>query len=159
MSMVQENETTLSGRRNKNKPPIYEGPADCRIEGATGEISGNHSKAAEGIGAPANKIGRIGACREMPGRTLCTPEMGGETEEAGAQGVAALGTILIYSYDKVIVGQLAAESPLLVGEGREAGVRCMVPDIRGISEAILWTNFFNFGIALYLTALWRARMK
>jgi len=33
----------------------------------------------------------------------------------------------------------------------------MVPDIRGISEAILWTNFFNFGIALYLTVLWRAR--
>ena len=29
-------------------------------------------------------------------------------------------------------------------------------DMRGISEAILWTNFFNLGIALYLTVLWRA---
>jgi len=28
----------------------------------------------------------------------------------------------------------------------------MVPDIRG-------TNFFDFGIALYLTVLWRARKK
>jgi len=68
---------------------------------------------------------------------------------AGSVGGAVLGTILIYSYDKVIVGQLAALIALLWPQGLYIG---MVPDIRG-------TNFFNFGIALYLTVLWRARRK
>jgi len=66
---------------------------------------------------------------------------------AGSVGGVVLGTILIYSYDKVIVGQLAALIALLWPQGLYIG---MVPDIRG-------TNFFNFGIALYLTVLWRAR--
>ncbi len=68
---------------------------------------------------------------------------------AGSVGGAVLGTILIYSYDKVIIGQLAALIALLWPQGLYIG---MVPDIRG-------TNFFNFGIALYLTVVWRARRK
>ncbi len=68
---------------------------------------------------------------------------------AGSVGGAVLGAILIYSYDKVIVGQLAVLIALLWPQGLYIG---MVPDIRG-------TNFFNFGIALYLTVLWRARRK
>ncbi len=68
---------------------------------------------------------------------------------AGSVGGAVLGTVLIYSYDKIIVGQIAALIALLWPQGLYIG---MVPDIRG-------TNFFNFGIALYLTVLWRARKK
>lgn len=68
---------------------------------------------------------------------------------AGSVSGAVFGTILIYSYDKVIVGQLAALIALFWPQGLYIG---MVPDIRG-------TNFFNFGIALYLTVLWRARRK
>jgi branched-chain amino acid transport system permease protein len=68
---------------------------------------------------------------------------------AGSVGGAVLGTVLIYSYDKVIVGQVAALLALLWPQGVYIG---MVPDIRG-------TNFFNFGLALYLTVLWRARKK
>ena len=68
---------------------------------------------------------------------------------AGSVGGAVFGTILIYSYDKIIVGQIAALIALLWPQGLYIG---MVPDIRG-------TNFFDFGIALYLTVLWRARKK
>ena len=68
---------------------------------------------------------------------------------AGSVGGAVFGTILIYSYDKVLVGQLAAMIALLWPRDLYIG---MVPDIRG-------TNFFNFGIALYLTVLWRARKR
>jgi branched-chain amino acid transport system permease protein len=66
---------------------------------------------------------------------------------AGRTGGAILGTALIYSYDKFIIPQLASLLALLWPQGVFIG---MVPDIRG-------TNFFNFGIALYLTVLWRAR--
>jgi ABC-type branched-subunit amino acid transport system permease subunit len=66
---------------------------------------------------------------------------------AGSTTGAILGTVIIYSYDKVIIPQLAALLALLWPQGVYIG---MVPDIRG-------TNFFNFGIALYLTVLWRAR--
>ena len=68
---------------------------------------------------------------------------------AGSTTGAILGTALIYSYDKVIIPQLAALLALLWPQGVYIG---MVPDIRG-------TNFFNFGIALYLTVLWRARER
>ncbi len=68
---------------------------------------------------------------------------------AGSVSGVIIGTTLLYSYDKVIVPQLAALLALLWPQGVYIG---MVPDIRG-------TNFFNFGIALYLTVLWRARRK
>jgi branched-chain amino acid transport system permease protein len=68
---------------------------------------------------------------------------------AGSVTGAILGTVLIYSYDKVLVSQFFALIALLWPRGVYIG---MVPDIRG-------TNFFNFGIALYLTVLWRARKK
>jgi branched-chain amino acid transport system permease protein len=68
---------------------------------------------------------------------------------AGSATGAILGTALIYSYDKVIIPQLAALLALLWPPNVYIG---MVPDIRG-------TNFFNFGIALYLTVLWRARQR
>jgi branched-chain amino acid transport system permease protein len=68
---------------------------------------------------------------------------------AGSVTGAILGTVLIYSYDKVLIGQLFALLALLWPRGLFIG---QVPDIRG-------TNFFNFGIALYLTVLWRARKK
>ena len=68
---------------------------------------------------------------------------------AGSVTGAILGTVLIYSYDKVLVGQLFALLSLLWPRGLYIG---QVPNIRG-------TNFFNFGIALYLTVLWRARKR
>jgi ABC-type branched-subunit amino acid transport system permease subunit len=68
---------------------------------------------------------------------------------AGSVTGAILGALLIYGYDKLIIPQLAALVALLWPQGLYLG---MVPDIRG-------TNFFNFGIALYLTVLWRARRK
>ncbi len=68
---------------------------------------------------------------------------------AGSVTGAILGTALIYSYDKVIIPQVAALLALLWPPNVYIG---MVPDIRG-------TNFFNFGIALYLTVLWRARNR
>ena len=68
---------------------------------------------------------------------------------AGSVGGAVLGTALIYFYDKIFVPQLFAWLALLWPQGVYIG---MVPDIRG-------TNFFDFGIVLYLTVLWRARKK
>jgi branched-chain amino acid transport system permease protein len=68
---------------------------------------------------------------------------------AGSVSGAILGTLLIYGYDKVIIPQLAALLAFLWPQGVYIG---MVPDIRG-------TNFFNFGIALYLTVLWRASRR
>ena len=68
---------------------------------------------------------------------------------AGSVGGAVLGTALIYFYDKIFVPQLFAWIALVWPQGVYIG---MVPDLRG-------TNFFDFGIALYLTVLWRARRK
>ena len=68
---------------------------------------------------------------------------------AGSVGGAVLGTALIYFYDKIFVPQLFAWIALLWPQGVYIG---MVPDLRG-------TNFFDFGIVLYLTVLWRARRK
>jgi branched-chain amino acid transport system permease protein len=66
---------------------------------------------------------------------------------AGSTTGAILGAALIYGYDKFIIPQLGSTLALLWPQNVYIG---MVPDIRG-------TNFFNFGIALYLTVLWRAR--
>ncbi|HTP00962.1 MAG TPA: hypothetical protein VMJ64_06275 [Anaerolineales bacterium] len=68
---------------------------------------------------------------------------------AGSTTGAILGAVLIFSYDKVIIPQFAALLAQVWPQGVYIG---MVPDIRG-------TNFFNFGIALYLTVLWRARAR
>ena len=68
---------------------------------------------------------------------------------AGSVGGAVLGTALVYFYDKIFVPQVFGWLALLWPQGVYIG---MVPNIRG-------TNFFNFGIVLYLTVLWRARKK
>jgi ABC-type branched-subunit amino acid transport system permease subunit len=68
---------------------------------------------------------------------------------AGSVTGVILGTVLIYSYDKFIIPQAATLLAIFWPKDTFIG---MVPDIRG-------TNFFNFGIALYLTVLWRARKK
>ncbi|HEY9152536.1 MAG TPA: hypothetical protein VIN60_06590, partial [Anaerolineales bacterium] len=68
---------------------------------------------------------------------------------AGSVSGAILGTALIYFYDKVFVPQLFAWISLLWPQGVYIG---MVPNLRG-------TSFFDFGIVLYLTVLWRARRK
>ncbi len=68
---------------------------------------------------------------------------------AGSVNGAVLGTALIYFYDKSLVPQLFALLAALWPQGVYIG---MVPNIRG-------TNFFDFGIALYLTVLWRARKR
>ncbi len=65
---------------------------------------------------------------------------------AGSVGGAVLGTALIYFYDRIFVPQLFAWLALLWPQGVYIG---MVPNIRG-------TNFFDFGIVLYLTVIWRA---
>ena len=68
---------------------------------------------------------------------------------AGSVGGAVLGTALVYFYDKIFVPQVFGWLALLWPQGVFIG---MVPNIRG-------TNFFNFGIVLYLTVLWRAMKK
>jgi branched-chain amino acid transport system permease protein len=68
---------------------------------------------------------------------------------AGSVGGAVLGTALVYFYDKIFVPQFFGWLALLWPQGVFIG---MVPNIRG-------TNFFNFGIVLYLTVLWRAKRK
>jgi len=68
---------------------------------------------------------------------------------AGSVTGAILGTLLIYSYDKVIISQIASIIALYWPQNTYIG---QVPDIRG-------TNFFDFGLALYLTVLWRARKR
>ncbi len=66
---------------------------------------------------------------------------------AGSVPGAFLGAVAIIAYDKVLVPQVAAALAVFFPEGVRIG---MVPDIRG-------TSFFNFGLALYLTVLLRAR--
>jgi branched-chain amino acid transport system permease protein len=68
---------------------------------------------------------------------------------AGDVSGAILGAVAIVLYDKVFVPQLADWLALIWPTGLAIG---SAPDIRGAS-------FFNFGIALYLTVLWRARKK
>jgi branched-chain amino acid transport system permease protein len=80
---------------------------------------------------------------EISTLTLTMVILGG----AGSVPGAFLGAIAIIAYDKVLVPQLAALLALFWPAGAYIG---MVPDIRG-------TSFFNFGLALYLTVLIRAR--
>jgi branched-chain amino acid transport system permease protein len=68
---------------------------------------------------------------------------------AGSVPGAILGAAAIVLYDKVIVPQLADLLALIWPSGLAIG---SAPDIRGAS-------FFNFGIALYLTVLIRARRR
>jgi branched-subunit amino acid ABC-type transport system permease component len=77
--------------------------------------------------------------------TLAMVILGG----AGSVPGAILGAIVIIGYDKVIIPQLAAFLALFWPSNAYIG---SVPDIRGAS-------FFNFGIALYLTVLLRARRR
>lgn len=66
---------------------------------------------------------------------------------AGDVSGAIIGAVAIVLYDKVFVPQLATWLSVIWPAGLAIG---SAPDIRGAS-------FFNFGIALYLTVLWRAR--
>jgi len=68
---------------------------------------------------------------------------------AGSVNGAILGAAVIVLYDKVIVNQIADWVALIWPTGVMIG---SAPDIRGAA-------FFNFGIALYLTVLFRARKK
>jgi branched-chain amino acid transport system permease protein len=68
---------------------------------------------------------------------------------AGSVIGAIIGATVIVLYDKVIVPQFAGLLALVWPENFFIG---SAPDIRGAS-------FFNFGIALYLTVLLRARRK
>jgi branched-chain amino acid transport system permease protein len=71
---------------------------------------------------------------------------------AGDVSGAILGAAILVLYDKVIVSQIATWVALFWPKGWYIGATGAPPDIRGAS-------FFNFGIALYLTVLWRARRK
>ena len=68
---------------------------------------------------------------------------------AGSTIGAILGAVFIVLFDKIFVTQLADWVALIWPKNLFIGP---VPDIRG-------ANFFNFGIALYLTVLLRARRK
>ncbi len=68
---------------------------------------------------------------------------------AGSVIGTMLGTLLIFGYDRILIPQLAAWVSQIWPQNVFIG---MVPNIRG-------TNFFNFGIALYLTVLWRAHWR
>jgi len=85
------------------------------------------------------------AAFDISSLTLAMVILGG----AGSVGGAVLGTALIYFYDKIFVPQLFAWLTLFWPQGVYIG---MVPNLRG-------TNFFDFGIVLYLTVLWRSRRK
>lgn len=71
---------------------------------------------------------------------------------AGNVNGAILGAAVIVLYDKVIVNQIADWVALIWPAGLSIGSTGAPPDIRGAA-------FFNFGIALYLTVLFRARKK
>ncbi len=77
--------------------------------------------------------------------TLAMVILGG----AGSVPGAILGALMIIGYDKVLLPQLAAFLALFWPSNAYIG---SVPDIRGAS-------FFNFGLALYLTVLLRARRR
>jgi branched-chain amino acid transport system permease protein len=68
---------------------------------------------------------------------------------AGSTVGILLGAAIIVLFDKVLVSQLADLVALIWPKNLLVGP---TPDIRG-------ANFFNFGIALYLTVLLRARRK
>jgi branched-chain amino acid transport system permease protein len=66
---------------------------------------------------------------------------------AGSVSGAFVGALVIILYDKSIIPLLASWLALIWPKNAFIG---SVPDIRGAS-------FFTFGLALYLTVLWRAR--
>ena len=68
---------------------------------------------------------------------------------AGSVPGAVLGAMVVIGYDQLIVPQLAAFLAQFWPSNTFIG---SVPDIRG-------TSFFNFGMALYLTVLFRARRR
>jgi branched-chain amino acid transport system permease protein len=68
---------------------------------------------------------------------------------AGSVPGVILGAILVIGYDKLFIPRLAAWLAQFQPSGTRIG---SVPDVRG-------TSFFNFGLALYLTVLWRGRRK
>ncbi|HSJ90146.1 MAG TPA: ABC transporter permease [Anaerolineales bacterium] len=68
---------------------------------------------------------------------------------AGSTVGVIVGAVIIVLFDKVLVSQLADLVALIWPKNVLVGP---TPDIRG-------ANFFNFGIALYLTVLLRARRK
>jgi len=63
-----------------------------------------------------------------------------------------IGAAVIVLYDKVIINQIADWLALIWPHGLAIGSQGAPPDIRGAA-------FFNFGIALYLTVVLRARRK
>jgi branched-chain amino acid transport system permease protein len=68
---------------------------------------------------------------------------------AGSVPGVILGALLVIGYDKLFIPRLAA----FLAQFQPGGTRIgSVPDLRG-------TSFFNFGVALYLTVLWRGRRK
>jgi ABC-type branched-subunit amino acid transport system permease subunit len=71
---------------------------------------------------------------------------------AGNVTGAIVGAAVIILYDKVIVNKLADLVALIWPHGLNIGATGAPPDIRGAA-------FFNFGIALYLTVLLRARRR
>jgi branched-chain amino acid transport system permease protein len=66
---------------------------------------------------------------------------------AGSVPGVILGAILVIGYDKLFIPRLAAFLAQFQPSGTAIGA---VPDVRG-------TSFFNFGLALYLTVLWRGK--
>jgi branched-chain amino acid transport system permease protein len=68
---------------------------------------------------------------------------------AGSVPGALWGAAAVVLYDKVLVPRFADWIALIWPSGLSIG---SAPDIRGAS-------FFNFGLALYLTVLWRSRRK
>lgn len=58
-----------------------------------------------------------------------------------------MGAVLIIGYDKVILPQLAI---LLAA---------LWPSISVVARNLRGASFLTFGLALYLTVLWRARRK
>jgi branched-chain amino acid transport system permease protein len=68
---------------------------------------------------------------------------------AGSVPGVILGAILVIGYDKLFIPRLAA----WLAQFQPGSVRIgSVPDVRG-------TSFFNFGLALYLTVLWRGKRR
>ncbi len=68
---------------------------------------------------------------------------------AGSVPGVILGAILVIGYDKLFIPRLAAFLAQFQPRGTRIG---SVPDVRG-------TSFFNYGVALYLTVLWRGRRR
>jgi branched-chain amino acid transport system permease protein len=62
---------------------------------------------------------------------------------------ALLGALLVVSYDKLFIPWLGQALLPLLPQGLQIGT---APDLRGVS-------YFSFGLAIYLTVLWRFRQR